>query len=720
MLISLDWFRERQVNELDVFEACQRAAKSLRDKNDASAREIVLGLLDALHELGVPNNKRPCSNVIDGLLRELGLYSYMDPSKRGINDIVLRNAFGVDLPGLQAVLHRGQAKMFSSLIENNLVVSAPTSYGKSYVVDAYIAKVRPKTVMVIVPTIALTDEIRRRIVHRFGSEYKVITNTGEELDEKTILIFPQERALLYSEKIKQLDFLVVDEFYKADPSFDDDRATMLMLAIATFLPRAKRWYLLAPNIEDFAGGSLELGTHRFLKMSEITVLQVIHEYWDALKTEIANKSDRLLKLVDINVSSKTLVYVNSHSQIKVVSELLLNHLAPLSEEDKCLSFARWLRANISEETSWLLPSLVERGVGVHTGKSNRMIAQIVLRLFERQIELRLIVSTSSIIEGVNTTARNVILWSNKKAKGDIDDFTFKNICGRAGRMFKHFVGHVYLLEKPKYKQANLSLEFGVKDEEAFHFCDDSVVEVLTESQREAIVDFKNRIIDEFGALFWSVVFAKSTLQGVSKDKAVEVARKIKENPSIIDGLVPLTEYDHEQWEQPLYNLCNLLRAKTSCKYSEYIPIIIAASSDWRIPLKEKIASVALTEGVEQYFDAERDFAFHFAACVHDLSVIIRALELDTSVDLMPFAEMLSRAFLPKVVYQLEEYGLPRMISIKLQECGLIDFESENLTMQDAIDFFVGTSKEDIFDILKLNENDFDREILESFYEGLPR
>ena len=53
--------------------------------------------------------------------------------------------------------------------------------------------------------------------------------------------------------------------------------------------------------------------------------------------------------------------------------------------------------------------------------------------------------TSTIIEGVNTAAENIIIYDNKIATKKFDFFTFNNIKGRAGRMLQHFVGHVYVL-----------------------------------------------------------------------------------------------------------------------------------------------------------------------------------------------------------------------------------------------------------------------------------
>ena len=87
-------------------------------------------------------------------------------------------------------LHREQSKLLRLLLEGkNLAISAPTSFGKSFVIDAFIAIKRPKNIVIIVPTIALTDETRRRIYKKFSSEYKIITTSDVEISDKNIFIF---------------------------------------------------------------------------------------------------------------------------------------------------------------------------------------------------------------------------------------------------------------------------------------------------------------------------------------------------------------------------------------------------------------------------------------------------------------------------------------------------------------------------------------------------
>src|SRR3546814_4687759 len=79
--------------------------------------------------------------------------------------------------------------------------------------------------------LALTDETRRRLQKKFSDRYKVITTPDVELAENNILIFPQERALNYIDKLQRIDILIIDEFYKASVTYDKDRAPILLKAI---------------------------------------------------------------------------------------------------------------------------------------------------------------------------------------------------------------------------------------------------------------------------------------------------------------------------------------------------------------------------------------------------------------------------------------------------------------------------------------------------------
>lgn len=60
-------------------------------------------------------------------------------------------------------LHPDQYKALRLLKKNDgLILSAPTSFGKTYVIFEYIAREFPKTVFLVVPTLALIDEYKKK------------------------------------------------------------------------------------------------------------------------------------------------------------------------------------------------------------------------------------------------------------------------------------------------------------------------------------------------------------------------------------------------------------------------------------------------------------------------------------------------------------------------------------------------------------------------------
>ncbi|MFB0650928.1 DEAD/DEAH box helicase family protein, partial [Streptococcus pyogenes] len=66
---------------------------------------------------------------------------------------------------------------------NGLIFSAPTSFGKTFVVFEYIAREQPKNVVLIVPTLALVDEYKQKILKKYRDsflEYKIYTSIDIE------------------------------------------------------------------------------------------------------------------------------------------------------------------------------------------------------------------------------------------------------------------------------------------------------------------------------------------------------------------------------------------------------------------------------------------------------------------------------------------------------------------------------------------------------------
>ena len=138
---------------------------------------------------------------------------------------------------------------------NNVMLSAPTSFGKSLIVDALIATQRFRTIVLIVPTIALIDETRRRLA-RFRARYKIITHASQRPARRNLLVLTQER-FLELEQVRYVELFVIDEFYKLHPEVDAQRSLTLNHALYRRLKHGAQFYMTAPSIQGIPNGFAE-------------------------------------------------------------------------------------------------------------------------------------------------------------------------------------------------------------------------------------------------------------------------------------------------------------------------------------------------------------------------------------------------------------------------------------------------------------------------------
>jgi hypothetical protein len=311
---------------MDIFEKCRSINKSLIAGNHFDARNELIKLLDYHFQ-----NKFPYSKLVNHLIRETGLYPYLQVDTSSWQDRFAYDAFKVDIGKKRATLHREQSYLLKRLIGGeNIAVSAPTSFGKSFIIDAFISIKKPSNVVIIVPTIALTDETRRRLFKKFSDEYKIITTSDVEVADKNIFIFPQERAISYVNALKSIDILIVDEFYKASSYFDKERAPALLRAIIKLGQKAKQKYFLAPNISEIVDNVFTKDMIFLEMLNYHTVFLEKYELYQQIGKDDEKKTQKLLDILK-NTSSKTLIYAGTYSQIDNVTNILIENTSPLEK-----------------------------------------------------------------------------------------------------------------------------------------------------------------------------------------------------------------------------------------------------------------------------------------------------------------------------------------------------------------------------------------------------
>lgn len=691
----------------EIFEECAQINALIENSNKAEARSMVVNLLDKLRRDG--NEYTP---LINHVIREVGLFPYIDPKTALWEDQVVVEAFKANVGDETPVtLHSAQSHVLKRLLlGDNIAVSAPTSFGKSFIVDAFIAIRQPENVVMIVPTIALADETRRRIEHKFSHKYKIITTTDATITERNIFIFPQERSFAYLDKLEKIDMLIVDEFYKASSMFDDDRSSSLLSAIIELGRISRQKYYLAPNIHKIADNVFTQGM-QFMRLTDFkTVITKAAKIYEKRRSDENVDEFKKNNLVNIlqNNTAKTLVYAGSYNNINKVSTILADNL-PYKETSLLRDFNDWLKVNYGD--SFSLCQLSERGIGIHNGKMHRSLSQIQVKLFECTEGLDTIISTSSIIEGVNTQAEKVIVWSNKNGLHKFDYFTYRNIIGRAGRMFKYFVGKVYLLEEPPV-QENTTLTIDFPDEVAESLDSEDPGIEINQEQNNHIKEYEEFMMNALGAENFRQIRKLSIFKSCDPRILKSLIEKLKANPNWPRGYAALAATNTYNWREPVLDVVSLL----GDNMARLIKIAIWKMPDnWTRSIAEVYSELS-DISYEDLFSAERYLSYNLCSTLSVINILKKSFD-PTSPDISLFIGRAANAFLPKLVYQLEEYGLPRMISRKIQNSGLINLEDDSVEISEIIKQFNNIGREKVIQGLN-NLLPFDKFIINYFYDGI--
>ncbi len=381
-------------------------------------------------------------------------------------------------------LHPDQYKVLN-LLENKsgVILSAPTSFGKTFVVFEYIARHLPKTVFLVVPTLALIDEYKRKIIRKYKnkfSAYKIFTTINNETDyseyEYKMFIVTHDRVLEEAtfEQIENIDFLVVDEVYKLDRKGTDDRKLILNFAYYYLVQKSEKHILLAPFISNIDNID-QLEKHPELFVSKFSpVVNEVVECDIFVNTPEARFKEAVRILNKISDEERTLVYFANASDIpKFVNKLDENEFDVYSAGEQVVTFINWLSEEIHPE--WYVVKAMNKGYLVHSGDLQLGIRNMELDIFEQDEEpFNTMLCTSTLLEGVNTSTENIIITKPARSytnisSNDFEAFDFFNLVGRSGRLFKTNLGRAYYIKAPNDKSyiiedAVKSIEFEITSE----------------------------------------------------------------------------------------------------------------------------------------------------------------------------------------------------------------------------------------------------------------
>jgi hypothetical protein len=645
--------------ESKAFELLQSIACYVNNPDtEEQGRDLVLRALEQRHRFGA------LSEILNGLIREVGLFPYLAPEVLNLRDTI---ALEFHKPNHESkfVFHRVQAEVYRRLMEGeNVILSAPTSFGKSRIIDCVIGSGKFNNLAIIVPTIALIDETRRRL-SSFSKQFKVVSQLSQRPAERNLFVFTAERLNGY-EGLPEIDFFVIDEFYKIGALGVDgsDRVVALNQAFYRLAKGRGQFYLLGPSIRAIPEGLETKLPCYFIPTRFATVASDI--------VNVSGWDDELQKLVEIcrTLDEPTLIFCRSPKRVNEVAKALLT--AGIGTEYEGMKEAsEWTCAHFHED--WVYGHAIARGIGLHHGRLPRSLGQLSVHSFNAG-KLQILICTSTLIEGVNTCAKNVIVFDHVINKQKFDFFTFNNIKGRSGRMFEHYVGRVFLFHPPPEEELPF-VDFPLVTQDSD--VPDSLLIQLDSEDLSADSVERMRDIYEQRILPLEIIRQNSTIDPHAQ---IALAHEIAGFSRVAASKLlwrSMPTYDNLQFAVDLLWRFFIQRAKNGVYSSNQLTYKIwnlRQIPDVKVRIRAELEpgqyqAQSADEAVERVLAFDRSWAgFEFPRLLMALSRIqAHVLEpiLSRSGDYSFFSARVEQLFRNPALVALEEYGLPLQIGEKI-------------------------------------------------------
>ncbi|MCP4585046.1 DEAD/DEAH box helicase [Pseudoalteromonas sp.] len=370
-------------------------------------------------------------------LSDLSIYSQNKTFFSKINNAVKQSLLDEEI-----ILTNEQVECLNILNDNNLFLSAPTSFGKTFIALEYIARNKHllDNIVFVVPTISLMNELRKKCFNFFNENYILITSDSE-LDQykdvpKKIMIVVPER--ISSKKFKEyinktnIDLLVYDEIYKlkyeAKQQETNSRIIKMNSIYKYLIKESRKILLLGPFIRNVDFFKSDIKIVKF-----ITNLNLVY---NEIKI---NKSTAIFKSHD----EKKFVYFKSPNSITS----FINKTDLINNEDHFDNFDEdiidWISENIHPE--WYYSIYLKKGIGIHHGRTPLFLRKYIENEYSKPDGcIHTILCTSTLMEGINTPTNKLIIYDPPRGT-----FELNNLIGRVGRLNPKSpqIGKIYIYDE---------------------------------------------------------------------------------------------------------------------------------------------------------------------------------------------------------------------------------------------------------------------------------
>jgi ATP-dependent RNA helicase HelY len=460
---------------------------------------------------------------------------------------------------------------------NGVLVSAPTSSGKTVVADYAIYEAMEDGVKAIytTPLKALSNQKFRDLKKRYGDAYVGLVTGEHTINEQApVVVMTTEilRNLIYDDpqRLKDVRYVVLDEVHY----IDDYPRGAVWEEVMIQAPAQIHFVGLSATISNYQQVADWMESHRG-KMGVVAVFKRPTELrlWLAIHNQIYPLFDEQGKVVRAtwNRAQEEVIEdrrfprrrnLESNSLTKVIEELQRQEMLPaiyfifsrrgceeamqrcamhgldLTSDDEKARIAEFVAEKMSEVTepdeaslyrALLNQEMLAQGVAVHHAGLLPFLKELVEELFQVGL-VKVVFATETLSLGIHMPARAVVISSFTKFDGrafpSLTSGQLTQLMGRAGRRGIDKVGHGVILKDPE-------VDIGVIYEAAMG--EDMVVESkFAPNYNMALNLLRNRDIQE-AELLMERCFGQFQRRQAAEHRRLELAN-LKERLADLEGM----------------------------------------------------------------------------------------------------------------------------------------------------------------------------------------
>lgn len=367
----------------------------------------------------------------------------------------------------QIYMSEQQLQLNQFFYKNNyetLSVIAPTSYGKTELILSLLKENCNKNICIITPTKSLLAQTKMRIINAKISWIKKVVIQPEMYNgtEKDIVAVLTQERLLRLLKMQQnlsFDFVVVDE---AHGLLNDDERSRLLAEVIIILEKRNSetaFKFLTPFLGDSDNlrikftdiGIEEYKISEYIKSERFYVFdekntkklklydQFMDEFYVVGKC-MKNTFEFIIERSEMN----NIIYLNKPQDIEDFSVQFSNarkHINDKKIEKICDNLKDFIHPQ------YRLLDCIRSGIIYHHGSVPDSVRIYIEHAFSVCGQIRYVVTSSTLLEGVNLPAEKLFVLDNRKGRGYLSPSNFKNLIGRICRFSEVFNSQNPKIEK---------------------------------------------------------------------------------------------------------------------------------------------------------------------------------------------------------------------------------------------------------------------------------